>query len=466
MERTKPNILILMPDQMRADCVGAAGNDAIATPNIDRLAREGVLFTQCCTSSPLCMPARASFISGQYPHSHHIWRNEGRLPADYQSLFSRLREAGYRTAHIGKSHYYPHQGQHLRDEEPYMHARGFDDVHETTGPWATVGTRSYMTDRWQELGLLEAFRADYGRRREARRKGEVAVWPSPLPEEEFLDSYIGRVAVEYLSGLDSDQPFCVFVGFGGPHEPWDAPGSYATMYRPEDMPAAIEPGRAGEWVPEHVAGAMNATGHVGLTEEAIARLRANYYGKISLIDMWIGRILEVIDRRGWADNTLVMLWSDHGEMLGDHGRLYKSVFYESALRVPLIMRWPGKAEGGRVCDGLVSTVDLAPTILEAAGAEDEGDWQGMSVWRILDGEDEGRQVVFSEIGDGPLGNVMVRTRRWKYVVDRDGRGVMLFDLHEDPQERENLLGHPDFAHIEREMRDRLLAFLTGCQVMM
>jgi len=317
----RPHILILMTDQQRGDSMGCAGADPLRTPNMDRLAAEGVRFANAVTTCPLCMPARASFVSGLHCHSHGMWANRGQLPADDETFFQHLQRAGYYTAYVGKSHFYGHgNGDHLRDHEPYMHARGLDYVHETTGPWATTKCRSYMTDRWEKLGLYEAFKDDY-----ARRKGHhTAAWPSPLPTEEFLDSYIGREAAEFVDGYDGTKPVCLFVGFGGPHEPFDAPGKYATMYDPAACPPAVPP----EPIPSGLAPAARGylqrrrgylNGAEAIDPAAAAATRANYYGKISLIDDWFGRILDAFEGRGWLDDTLVVHWSDHGEMCGDHG---------------------------------------------------------------------------------------------------------------------------------------------------
>ncbi|MFQ6097102.1 MAG: sulfatase, partial [Armatimonadota bacterium] len=265
----RPHVLILMPDQMRADCMGCAGHPVIRTPNMDRLAREGLRFSRAITTSPLCMPARASFVSGIYAHNHGMWRNAGRLACDDETFFHHLKRAGYYTAYFGKSHFYSHAGGHLRDHEGYMHARGLDHVHETTGPWATVTTDSYMTDDWREKGLLQAFRDDYLERREA---GPCAVWPSPLPTDDFLDSYIGRKAVEWIESYAGDKPVCAFVGFGGPHEPWDAPGEYATMYDSREMPPAIPAEELGEWVPEKARRRIVARRVSGMTHEDVGKM--------------------------------------------------------------------------------------------------------------------------------------------------------------------------------------------------
>lgn len=450
----RPNILILMTDQQRADCLGCAGHPQILTPNMDRIAAEGVHFTHACTASPLCMPARASFISGLHVHTHGMWANRGELAPEAESLFRRLQQCGYSTGHIGKSHYYGHGGFHMREREPYMRARGFDYVHETTGPWATVTTDSYMTDQWQAKGLLDAFREDYGKRREARE--QVSVWPSPLPTEDFPDSYVGRQAVRFIGEYDRDQPFALFVGFGGPHEPWDAPGEYAAMYDAARTPPPIEPAEPGPWVPEHAA-AWQRSGRVGtMAPDDVRRLRASYYGKISLVDHWFGRILATCEKKGLMDDLLVVFWSDHGEMAGDHQLLHKSRFFESALRVPLMFRWPGRIPAGRTSHTLAQTTDIMPTLLEAVGTEVPQTCQGTSLWPALrEPSAKVRDAALSEVERSGRRNTMIRTERYKYAVHDDAEGYMLYDLAEDPTERSNLIGHPDMGEVERELRAHL-----------
>jgi choline-sulfatase len=401
------------------------------------------------------MPARATFISGRHVHSHGMWHNDGELAPDYESLFRRLQEAGYYTAHIGKSHYYPHGPGHMRDREPYMHARGFDFVNEITGPLATQRMDSYMTDEWAEKGLLEAFREDYRVRGEQRAMAPV--WPSPLPVEDFMDSYVGRKAVEFLDGYERREPFCLFAGFGGPHEPWDAPGEYATMYDPAATPRAIAPSEPPGDLPEAAASWEAGGRNPNLNAERIAALRANYYGKISLIDRWFGEIMAACERRDVLDDLFVVFWSDHGEMAGDHGRLYKSRFYESALRVPLVFRLPGRIEPGGTTEALASTVDLMPTILEAAGVTPPETCEGLSLWPVL--HDPGHSVraeLISEVGAAGRLNTMVCTERHKYAVHEDGTAYMLYDLEADPDEQHNLIGRGDGA-LERGLRQRLLA---------
>ena len=459
MAADSPPILILMCDQQRADGMGCAGTPLVQTPHMDRIAAEGVRFTSAVSVSPLCMPARASFVSGLYPHNHGMWLNRGELPAGDETFFHHLQRAGYHVAYVGKSHFYEHGDLHMRDREPYMHARGIDTVHETTGPWASVHTRSYMTDHWQTKGLWKVFQEDYRRRGAA---GPLkAVWPSPLSVEDHADSYVGRRAVELIETFEDDKPLCLFVGFGGPHEPWDPPGRYAEMYDPADCPTGIPPEPLPETLPAPARQRLTRGRHESIGEENARRIHALYYGKISLLDHWFGEILDAYQRKGWLDGALIVHWSDHGEMLCDHGRLHKIVFFDSSLKIVMNVRWPGRVQGGRLCGALAETVDVFPTLLEAVGAEPSKRCLGRSLWPCLrDTSARIREAAFSEVGD----TSMALTDRYKYACDSLGRGYMLFDRNEDPAESNNLIGAPGAEGIEREMRERLLEFLLRTQV--
>jgi len=487
----QPNILIVMPDELRWDALGCARHPVFKTPHVDRLAREGVLFTRAYCTGPLCMPARASMISGTYPHNHGIYENAGSLPVGDETYAHLLQRAGYATAYVGKTHFGSDAPssrttsapagagtQSLVSPEAVAKKRGFDYVHQIPGPLALTRTDNHLTRRWAELGLLESYREDY--RRRAADPGAGA-WASPLPVEEFADSYVGDRAEEWLRSYKDERPFLLVVGFGGPHPPFDAPEPYASMYHPDTMPDPIPPGEPGPWLPAHALQRMTRTAGAGGHDRAlptddanrISRARmANYGGKISLIDDRLGRILSILDEREWTENTLVIFLSDHGEMGGDHGRYHKSVFYEGAQRIPFIMRWPAgrvgrgrETEGlpaGRRVDALVEQLDLFATVVEAAGAEPSQRAFSRSLLPLARGDAaaRARDAVYSELKR----EIMVRTERYKYAVDAQGRGFMLFDLEQDPPEQRNLIGHPDAAPIERDLREGMLKWLVTTQV--
>jgi prepilin-type N-terminal cleavage/methylation domain-containing protein len=330
-----------------------------------------------------------------------------------------------------------------------MHACGFEYVRETTGPGASAHTGSWVTDEWNARGLWEGLQRDYEDR---RRPEEEIVRPSTLPVGDFLDSRIGSKAVEFVHGYTDSRPMCLFVGFGGPHEPWDAPGEYSTMYRPEQTPPPIpippRPGDSPDWVTGKWAFVPRPASSLAL----IPQIRASYYGKVSLIDHQIGQILEAFRQKGWLDHLLVVFLSDHGEMLGDHGRLRKGTFHESTVRIPLLLRWPGRIPENAVTEALVESIDVFPTLIEAAGGDPLPDSLGQSLWPVL------RQPA-AELKDSQLSelahHIMLRTRRYKLVIDPQSRIYMLYDLERDPHEQCNLAAANATDNLASKLRQDL-----------
>jgi len=290
-----------------------------------------------------------------------------------------------------------------------------------------------------------------------------------MPEEEHLDAFIGRLTVEYLSNYNRREPFLVFVGFGGPHPPFDPPPSWAEKYDPkeiEKLDLAKPVTKPGPWVPslaaEHQRKLQNDS--LKITPEINARMRALYYAKISHIDWWVGKILDTLEERGMLDNTAIVFCSDHGEMLGDKGRLGKGVFYEESVHIPLIIR-PVEADSrGTVCDKLVSLIDIYPTILDLAGCK--------SVWRgfgksllplINEPEAPHHDAVFSEIESFSIRRTMIINERFKMVIDNAGTVLKLYDLKEDPEENVNLVGKTDTEKIVSKLKHRTLTWILETQ---
>ncbi len=449
------DILVLMTDQHRADWVGALGGGHVRTPTLDSLAGEGIALTRCYTPSPLCMPARASFITGMYPHNHGMWDNVGRIPDPRDSILHRLREAGYRTCHVGKSHLHPHGGgRDLRSEEPFMRALGWDEVRECTGPLSTQTTTSILTDWMREQGIYGLFLEDYRRRAETGMNR--ALWPSPLPDGRHPDDFIAQLAVDCIGEADPKRPLYLFVGLGGPHNPWDPPGRF-DRYDPAEMPPPLPRDPAPEWLTgaalEHHREMMSHNRDLSLDEWL--RVRSLYSARVEHVDWLMGRVLEAW-KAARGDDSWVIFWSDHGEMAGDKGRCSKSVFYEASVRVPAIIRPPG-GTAPEMRAGLCSLLDLTATILDAAGCG--GEAPNVFGRSLLPGAEgwEGRRVVFSEIGE----RTMAFDGRWKMVCDSHGRTLKLFDLQEDPHESLNLAGHPACGRTEERLRDEMLRFLLG-----
>ncbi len=453
----RPNILILMTDQQRGDCLSCAGHPVVQTPNLDRLAAEGVRFSNAYTTSPVCMPARSSFLSGLYVHNYGQWNNYGHLPEDVDTYLHHLRAAGYRTCHVGKSHFFQHlPGEDMRDYDPFMRKLGWDDIFETGGPWGSVEATSIASDHWKKLGVWEDLLADYEKRRHKAGGHLKGTWPSVLPEGETLDDFVARTAADYVSSYESPEPLLLFVGFGSPHEPWDPPRSWADRYDPAAMPPPEPAPDPGPWVPQRAADYQRKLwSQFETAGEDLALIRSRYFAKISHADECAGRVLEAFDQRGWMENTAVIFWSDHGEMLGDKQRLHKGVFFEPSARVPLIVRRPRETAPGTVAPGLVDLTDLFPTILELGGCPPKETAFGRSLLPMCaDPSRRLREAVFSEVGD----RTMVRDERYQLVVNAQGDSLLLFDMARDPGEEVNILGKPEAAAVEAGLRARLLSW--------
>ncbi len=451
-----PNILLLMTDQQRWDAMGCSG-DWVQTPNLDRIASEGVQFTNCVTTSPVCIPTRLSLATGLYPHNTGVWNNMNHtMPSETPTWMQAMRDAGYRTSLFGKTHLHPHGGD-LREREGLMNAYGLDDVNEIGGPRASAKVLSHMTAAWEEKGLWDAYRADY---RERFSTKPYLVRPSTLGLENYADVYVGQQAKQYLQHYDRQEPWCCWVSFGGPHEPWDTPEPYASMYDPAEMPSAIQRPSVGERPRGHLDQLMARMNPAFETGE-IGRLRANYAGNVTLIDAQIGEILDTIAARGELENTIIVHTSDHGEMNGDYGLIYKSNFLNGAVRIPLLVRTPDNANAGSICDSPTEWIDIGPTLVEMAGGELVHRQFGKSLCPVLTApETTHRDFAISEI----QGEIMLLNQQWKAALNKDGEVYLLFDVQNDPSETNNLAGKPEVSDVETALRLQILERLMQTQL--
>ncbi len=426
---SRPNILCIMDDQHRFDYLGCAGADFIHTPNLDRLVERGIRFTQCITNCPVCAPARIGLASGLQPFRLGSLDNGSFLPLSVPTYYQRLRDHGYRVGCVGKldlakpDHYNGRFG-----DRPYAYAWGFTHPEECEGKMHAGSSPTPIgpyTNYLEEKGLLQRFYEDYGQRRVKGWNVGVS-YDSVLETEDFEDAYIGRRAAEWIEWVPDDFPWHYFVSFVGPHDPFDPPTDYAERYRKADMPEAIHDTLEGKprWLDDRYSAP---------DPEEIAVTRRQYCGAIELIDDHIGLILDALERRGMMDNTYIIFSSDHGEMLGDHGFYTKSIPYEPAVRVPLIVSGPG-IEGGRVSDALIELIDINPTICELAGIQPRENTDARSFSSILQGESTmHRTEAISCIRNFRL----IRTDSYKLIQNYNDT-TELYNLEEDPQELNNV----------------------------
>jgi len=466
---SKPNIVLIFTDQQRADTFGYAGDPVAITPNADRLAAEGVVFPRCCASAPVCVTTRASLISGKPVHEHGVWSMPDPELRHGTSQVRNIRDAGYHTAVVGKTHL-RHGQRHTRDHLDEMHEWGYVEPTEISGPVESMTTDSPYTDHLAKKGLLDVHREYLRTYVRGERERVLVPWETPpclLPTEDHLDMYIARKAAEWVRGYTGAEPFYLQVCFGGPHNPWDSPASYRRLYDAESMPLSITEEQKGPVAPLveiMLAGAAAKLDRMSASQNRV--MKTYYYGKVSLIDDGIGLVLDALRDHGHMDNTWIVYSADHGEMLGDHGLIAKKVFYEGAVKVPCVVRPPGGIDGW-VSNGLTDHLDIAATLMDAAGAEAIEGSPGRSLVPLVDaGADDGnaqrhRAAVLSEFaGLDPYS--MVLTDRFKMTVDTRTREPLdLYDMAEDPAELHNRVDDPALAGVREaiaeEHLDRLLA---------
>lgn len=451
---TKPNIVFIFTDQQRADTMGYAGDSVAITPHLDRLAGQGTVFNRCFTSSPVCMTARASLMTGHQVHQHGVWAFANPEIRHGQSHVRNIRDAGYRTGVVGKTHLWRHGEDHASSHIDEMHDWGFIDARETTGPSESHRTGSIYADHLDGKGLLDTHRHYFDMYLNGERPFPWELPPTKLPTEDHLDMFIAGLAEDWIADCPAEDPFYLQVNFGGPHDPWDSPPEYRRMYNPDDIPLSINQKATGPLSPHVELLLKYAPNKLDQMSEAQNRvMKANYYSKVTLIDDCIGRVVRALQQQDLLENTWIVFSSDHGEMLGDHGLLAKKVFYEGAVNVPCLFYPPG---GGshRDTPALTCHLDIVATLIDIAGAAKLQDSDGRSVLAILDGNpsDEHQTAVLSELGLPPSAYTMVRTDRHKLSVDTLSRKPLeQYDLVEDPNELHNLIEDQSYQNIREEL---------------
>lgn len=459
MADSRPNIIFIITDQQRYDTISGLGFPYMDTPNLDGLVREGTVFANCFCAAPSCVPSRASLFTGYYPHTTGIYKNEDIWRHTWVEL---LADAGYSCVNIGKMHTYPYEtpcGFHERfvveNKDRYLAGRWF-------------------FDRWdlalQAQGLIKQQRELYRKRKDYKERLGAFEWD--LPENTHSDFFVGDLATWWIKRKPKTEPLFLQIGFPGPHPPFDPIPRYAELYLTKDLPIPDvtqaeldgQPPAQKELIDQNcqidhdsIAWTKNPT------REQLHRIRAYYLANVTMIDEKIGQILEALEEKGYLENAIVIFTSDHGDCLGDHGHIEKWTMYDIITRTPLIVRAPGHFEGGRQIDDLCQQMDIAPVILEMAGADVPDSWEAVSVMPLLRGESNEtlRQYVFAEQGrdltlTGTEMMTMIRSPDWKLVHYIEGGHGELYDMGNDPGERNNLWANPAYEDRKRELLDALL----------
>lgn len=458
--KKQKNIVLLMADQHQASMMGCAGDNFALTPNIDALARQGTLFERAYCQGPLCMPARASLMTERFVRDHGVFENFSNIPEELPTFTQKLREAGYHTCEIGKMHLWPHGMLDITrasEMAPVLERLGFSEPIETVGKLASMRYDTPYTDYLSRLNILDEYRAFI--RTHQHIGGSTHAWdstPGPVAQQHYADIWHGERTANWIENYRSDAPFFLWVGFPGPHDPYDAPlaararfgGAAVPMPHSNVRPQLPEAGPLRfflEWLFRYCDSET-------MTDDAIRAMRLAYYANISLIDDAVGRIVSALKATGRFDDTWIVYTSDHGEMMGEHRLIAKMAFFEQAVRVPLVIRPPG-GNGGKVVREPMQMMDLAATFREIAGAGDIAESAAHSLRPTVDSNSKpfGQEVIISE----NFGFAMFLKGPHKLVVYEDDlEPVQLFDMETDPTEDQNILADPAYSRVVTELMDQ------------
>lgn len=467
----RPNIILITTDQQRADTIGALGAPYMETPVLDRLVEEGVSFTNAYCTAPSCVPSRASLFTGYYPHNTNVLSNGDEWSPTWVQM---LADSGYQCVNIGKMHTVP------ADVDGGFHERFI--VENKDRGLKLDNHEECFYDEWDKYlaheGVEKPSREGYKQLPEYDEA--LGAFKFPIAEKYHSDVFVGNMALWWLKRRESTAPLFLEIGFPGPHPPYDPTERFIDLYQDSDIsvPEVSEEEIAKQPPPQHIyrdeminpqapyvpdrAGA----GHDAVqwvenpSDEQLQRLRAYYYANVSMIDEKIGQIMEILEEKGYLENSVVIFTSDHGDALGDHGHIQKWTMYDCSTRVPLVVRCPDRFPEGKKVDGLVQQFDLAPAILELAGVDIPAKWDAESILPQLEGKTtEGREYVFAEHGKdwkefvftGTELMTMVRSKKWKLVHYLGEDYGELYDLVSDPEEKVNLWDDPEHKLKKEEL---------------
>jgi len=435
-----PNILLIMTDEHAPMYSGAYGHPLVKTPYMDQLATEGVTFDNAYCNSPLCLPSRMSFMTGRYINQIRAYDNACPLASDTVTWAHMLRAVGYDVVLSGKQHFC-----------------GPDQLHGFRMQLA----RDLHAELWTKNGVLRGT-ADWSKGTPAAKEpwgGVAAAGPGTTLEIE-VDNLVEERAVDFLRDpARGEQPWALNASFIAPHFPLVVPERFFDLYPPDqiDMPE-IPPGHLENQHPVHRR-MRSMFGAIDFPEEQVRRARAGYYGLITYLDEKIGRLLHVLEETGQRDNTVVVHFSDHGEMNGEHGMWRKSSFYEASSRVPLQVVWPGKIAAGQRLGEVVSLVDLVATLVDITDAPRVSPLDGHSLLGLMQGQREGwKDEAFCEYLAHGVARPTAMLRKGRYKLNYSlGDPPELYDIEADPNELNDLAHDEAHASVLTNLQERLLS---------
>jgi arylsulfatase A-like enzyme len=474
-QAVRPNVLFIMLDQWRFDCLGAHGNSLIRTPNLDRLAARSADMTQTCVQAPVCVPSRISFFTGRYPHSHKNRVNYTPYEQPEPMIQRLLHDAGYQTGSVGKLHFHPPTPEHAR-------STGFDRVLLDDGINRTDRYSDYVKWREEHDPKADVYYQKTVQKPPPGQNPFRAVIDEDFTPTAWTSEQTRAVLGDFAS---ASKPFFLYSSYFKPHSPHTIPQPYDALYNDVTIPLPKQVDiESIQRLPLPVQKMILRSKVYDMDRENLEWRYRSYYGDVTWLDEEVGKTLDELDRHGLTDNTIIIVSTDHGDQMLEHGLFGKNVFFEDSVHIPLLVSWPKHVRPG-VYSELIEAVDVLPTVLELCGLPIPDHVQGRSFAALIAGDRaqyRPREAIFAEnimpevITDGDEGYFfepgqgvggirhpdakMVRTNRWKlnYYV---GHGGELYDLENDPGEWNNLYDDPEHAAIVQELKGVLLDWLIS-----
>lgn len=432
----KHNVLFLISDDLNT-ALGCYNDSIVKTPNIDALAQRGILYERAYCQYPLCNPSRASILTGMLPDNTGVLDNKKHFRQNHPqtiTLPQLFREAGAFSARVGKLYHYGVPREIGTDGE----------MNDPLSWMQTINPRGRDKDEEDITFSLEP--GNFG--------GTLSWLAAEGADEEQTDGIGATEAIEQLEKLKARQPFFLGVGFYRPHTPFVAPKKYFDLYDKTSLPVEPVP-KEEDRVPPGAYGGQKKE-HDLLTDDLRREARQAYYASVSFMDAQVGRVIDALDRLGLTENTIIVMTSDHGYHLGEHGLWQKQSVFEEAARVPLIVSIPGMENAGQRSNQLVELLDLYPTLAKACGLEPPKNVDGQNLLPLMEDLDApGRGYAMTQVFHKNFGypGYSVRDTRYRYTEwgENGEFGKELYDHQTDPYEMENLAGNPEFQDAERTM---------------
>jgi len=484
----KKNILLITTDQQRPDTIAALGADWMITPNLDKLVKSGISFSRAYCGNPMCMPSRASIITGNYPSRHQAWTNGVCLPENTKTMAHAFSDNGYFTKCIGKMHFQSSTGD---TSEGGRRLTDWDYLKKWSGPYygfqeaelsASHGDESQAFSMHYGLWLKENGISDEYFQLESKCGANPEPWG--LPMQYCQESWVAKRTIDTLDNLkDKDKPFFIWSSLQGPHCPWVVPNGWENEYKDQAVPETIPISKTGmnDVYQKTIKGKFDET---GLNEEHMVHccqyshalntlpikdqndLRRVYHSQVSLIDHYIGEIVDYLKENNLIDDTIIVFTTDHGDFHGDHGLWGKGIFhYDSTIRVPVIVSCPSIINPDNRSDALISLIDLFPTLSSLAGVnlEEKHNVQGIDQSAICLGKkDSLRDACLIEDRGNPgrcdVKTIITSQYRFSYWSYRNWGEI--YDLKNDPNEVENLWDRKETAEIQKSLYEKMLEVLT------